>query len=373
MDSHTMDLFQAIATLRYKIFRLSALVTLGRVFGTCMVNRHIVRDLEEALANADVMKHVSARIQVSEATIQHYHFSNEFPPYFPRQAAFDAKFVYLLKDICIAPESGLMWIPRVAALQQSVGCMPYLYAGKLSEGLRPTKTHRNGGPLVAFANVGYYHALIEELPKVLHALEAFPDAKILVSPARRSFIDGILSLGGISADRMLLADSPLRVSSCVLVPKWVNSGFCPPCEIDILQKAIWPRISTSARADRIYISRSRSVNRPLGREKDLEKELCKLGFDICFFEDMAIADQMAAIHGAKVIVAPHGSGLANLVAARRGTRVIEIISRNWFNTCYAKMAVQLGLDYRYVETMQTGPGQYDISVQAVLSACTGIP
>ena len=31
-------------------------------------------------------------------------------------------------------------------------------------------------------------------------------------------------------------------------------------------------------------------------------------------------------------------------------KVLEILSRNWFNTCYAKLAVQLGLEYSYVET-----------------------
>ena len=66
------------------------------------------------------------------------------------------------------------------------------------------------------------------------------------------------------------------------------------------------------------------------------------------------------ISNASTIVAPHGAGLANLVAARPGTEVVEILSRNWFNTCYAKLAVQLGCDYRFVETRlsnATQPGE----------------
>ena len=56
------------------------------------------------------------------------------------------------------------------------------------------------------------------------------------------------------------------------------------------------------------------------------------------------------ISNASTIVAPHGAGLANLVAARPGTEVVEILSRNWFNTCYAKLSVQLGCDYHFVES-----------------------
>ena len=92
----------------------------------------------------------------------------------------------------------------------------------------------------------------------------------------------------------------------------------------------------------------------------------KNGFEILFFEEMPFTQQMTTVDEAEIIVAPHGSGLANIIAGSSGLKIIEIISPNWFNTCYAKLAVQCGFKYRYVTTDPDGKNSYRIPIDWVV-------
>ena len=61
-------------------------------------------------------------------------------------------------------------------------------------------------------------------------------------------------------------------------------------------------------------------------------------------EDYPLAKQARLIHEAEIVVATHGAGLANLVFARPGTRVIEIVPAGRFNyACYPKRTRFFGL------------------------------
>ena len=54
------------------------------------------------------------------------------------------------------------------------------------------------------------------------------------------------------------------------------------------------------------------------------------------WEDLALtlAEQILAFAGARVIMSPHGAGLANLVFCRADTRVVELFNHAYFNPCF---------------------------------------
>jgi capsular polysaccharide biosynthesis protein len=56
---------------------------------------------------------------------------------------------------------------------------------------------------------------------------------------------------------------------------------------------------------------------------------------------------MHVIGNADVIVAPHGSALANLVFARPGTRVLEIFANSGNQKCFWMLARHRRLSYHY--------------------------
>lgn len=352
--------------LRYKLHRLANRLLLGPLFGRA-VGTNLTRDLEEGTADPGIAAHILERRTLSEAYVLRYDFPESFPAVFPRRAAFDDKIAYLLEDVVVSSHDGLMWIPGKTVLQQSIGSVPRFY-NALRNAYGTVRPLEIDTPVVPFANATYYHALIESLAQVLHARALYPEAKVLLEKNRHAYLDGILDFVGIPAEDRICADGPVLARRAVLVPRWVNGGFNLQCDLDILRHAILPRIGPSSHGQKLYLSRSRAANRPLDREHDLEQALAVRGFEICFFETLPFPEQMAAVYHADVIVAPHGAGLANLIAARPGTAVVEILSPNWFNTCYAKMAVQMGLRYRYAVTESQPGGRYAIRVPEVLAA-----
>lgn len=364
-----------IPTLRYKLYRLSNRITLGSLGGRAL-GTNVCRSLEEGRATPSIAAHVADCRKTAPATVVEYGFPREFPPEFPREAAFDAKFVYRLRDAIVSPSSGLVWFPGGPILQESAGSLPRLFNGRIAETLRRTGPFPETGPVVSFPSFGYYHLLFEALPNVLHALEFVPETKILLARRRPAVIDGILDFLGLSRERRFEADGPVRVRDLVFSPTWVNGGFVPPADLDVLRRSLLPGINrTESAPERIYVSRSKSPSRPLRNEREIEDALTEKGFAVVHLEEFSFPEQMALVRNAKTIVAPHGAGLANLVAVSPGTTVVEFLSRNWFNTCYAKLAVQLGCNYRFVESAvpaEPGPGSGiaspPISPEAVIAA-----
>ena len=78
--------------------------------------------------------------------------------------------------------------------------------------------------------------------------------------------------------------------------------------------------------DLLYISRRDSPIRPMSNEAELEGVLAGLGFRVLLLGALPLAEQVRAVRRARVIVAPHGAGLAHLLFARPGTRVLELLS-----------------------------------------------
>lgn len=351
--------------IRYKAYRFFKRLTLGATCGGPL-GANVCRSLEEGMGNPVVSAHVADSRPLASAAVQHYPFPETFPPEFPREAAIDAKRLWMLRDVIASPNSGIVRIPNGPMLQQSTGSLPRLFNGRVTDALRGTGRRQADGPAVLLPHDEFYHVLVEHLPNVLLARRSIPHAKILLSARRHSFVDRLLDFIGIPSKDRIAFDGPVRVRNLLFAPLWVNSGFVPACDLAALREAILPRIPADPETpERIYISRSRSRNRPLGRETELENALAERGFRICYFEEMSPSEQFAAVNQARFLVAPHGAGLSNLVAAKPGLRVLELLSRNWFNTCYAKLAVQLGCDYRYRETLPRG-NEFEIPVEDVL-------
>jgi capsular polysaccharide biosynthesis protein len=77
---------------------------------------------------------------------------------------------------------------------------------------------------------------------------------------------------------------------------------------------------------RIYISR-RGHKRPLVNEDKLEQTLKEVGFVVIQPETMPVSKQIEIFRSSKIIVAPTGAALANLLYAQKAT-VFEIIPRD---------------------------------------------
>lgn len=103
----------------------------------------------------------------------------------------------------------------------------------------------------------------------------------------------------------------------------------------------------------VYVSRKRAKTRRVLNEEDLLPDLAALGFAALQLEELSLADQIATFRNAGVVVAPHGSGLANILFCRPGTKIVEILPEGGVHgSAYLRLASHLDLDYYFVVAPQ---------------------
>ena len=121
--------------------------------------------------------------------------------------------------------------------------------------------------------------------------------------------------------------------------------------------------------ERLYLARGGARLRAPANEDALARELAARGFAILTATDANHPEQIARFRAARLIVAPHGAGLTNLLFARPGARVVEIFPENFAKSPYWWLSRQLGLQYMPVFG---GPGDYhlrfEIDIGRVLDA-----
>ncbi|MGL5062809.1 MAG: tetratricopeptide repeat protein, partial [Microcoleus sp.] len=100
--------------------------------------------------------------------------------------------------------------------------------------------------------------------------------------------------------------------------------------------------------ERIYISRSKCSYRQVINEDRVIEILSGFGFVSVLLESMTFGEQIALFSRAKVIVAPHGSGLTNIIFCSPGTKVIELTSPNYIRHYYWAIGQQLDLAHYYI-------------------------
>jgi len=71
-------------------------------------------------------------------------------------------------------------------------------------------------------------------------------------------------------------------------------------------------------------------------------------------ETLDLADQIKLFSSAGGIVGLHGAGLANMIWAPPGCRIVELFPPGVFNDCYGRLALTCGHSYRYEVLEPTG-------------------
>ena len=332
-----------VAKARRRSAQVAFRTALGPISGAVL--RRYVFSIAEHVGSHPVKGHIDDMRVLRSAYIERYPFDSSLPPQFRRVKAFDDRYVYHLRDVCVSPRTGLCWLPKGPILGESIGSFIRLLGwddDALEEPLlRPRQ--RISGSVIVLPTHGYYHWLLECLPPALHALAAVPDATVVVPSDPPQYVREAIDLLGMQ--RVRYADEPVFAEKLVLVAHEPFSGFVPGEDIEILRATLQPRSSNArAASSGIYVSR-RLSRRSLRNEPELERALQELGMSIVYPQRLPFPDQIATMRHAEIVVAPHGAGLANLVFAPRLRSTLELFMGNLFNDCYARLTVSCGGAY----------------------------
>jgi capsular polysaccharide biosynthesis protein len=216
-------------------------------------------------------------------------------------------------------------------------------------GLRALKTVE-GSVAVAAVNLGegYAHWLLEELPRLLTL--PHDGTEHLVVHADAAWARRALELRG-GRERVIAARRRLHLAcGPLVVPGLVAEPGAPGRRALELIEGLTAQLGQKegGMGEQLYLTREKATRRRVVNEAALWAVLEERGFTKVALEDLAWEEQIAACRRARVVVAPHGAGLANLVFCGPGTRVIELVNRAYFNPGYWRLAALKGLDYRVV-------------------------
>ena len=202
---------------------------------------------------------------------------------------------------------------------------------------------------------GYSHWLLEELPRMLSADLQGSDRVVanLGQPFAAEAIRRHGFLGTLVAARRTLHVACERL----IVPGLAASaGFPTEESVGVVRDFAGSFATGDADENRevggfgekLYLSRERAHRRRVSNDDALWSALEPLGFRRAFLENLSWPQQMALFRRVRVVVAPHGAGLANLVFCEPGTRVVELFNRRYVNPCFWRLASIVRADYRPV-------------------------
>ena len=212
--------------------------------------------------------------------------------------------------------------------------------------IRPPRIVAGATAVIATTHgAGYAHWLLDELPRLLALRPG--DCDTLIGHAAHAVNREALRLLGWESNVI----EPARLShfQCeqLVVPS--VDGAPTPRAIERLLAFVEPlHERASPFGERLYISRESARRRRVANETELWPQLSARGFTKLKLEELTWREQINAFRHARIIVAPHGAGLANLVFCRPGATVVELFNRSYVNGCFWQVAALGNLDYRPV-------------------------
>jgi tetratricopeptide (TPR) repeat protein/capsular polysaccharide biosynthesis protein len=199
----------------------------------------------------------------------------------------------------------------------------------------------------------YFHWMVDILPRLdllrqsgfeLNSLDG-----IIVNGRQQAFQKETLHLFGVPEDRVIESDRhPHIQAEELVVPAFAGSlGWVTPWTLQVLRDRILPVVPPAtveaSYPKAIYISRADAQYRRVLNEAVVEEQLAALGVVSVTLTGRSVVEQAALFAHAKVIIAPHGSSLTNLVFCRPGTQVVEITSPHYRRPYFWEISRLLGL------------------------------
>ena len=126
------------------------------------------------------------------------------------------------------------------------------------------------------------------------------------------------------------------------IPKWI---------ISYLKNVFLKRKQSKTPYKKIYIDRSDSKLKhcKIINNSDIKKFLKNKGFKILKLSKLKFDKQTNIFRNAKMIIGPHGAGLANLVFCKKNTKVVEIKPRDHPNKVYERICDINKLRYNLIK------------------------
>lgn len=265
-----------------------------------------------------------------------------------------------LRKGAILRDGGFVFTERGEVVRESVDRLAFLEQLTSADDLELAQAPVRDGPGCVLGGQrieNYYHWWMDTLARVWQ-IEASPYANspLVVTWVTKDFQRESLDLLGVRAEEMT---APAQRFDYLIFASGLTHGAAEAISGDVARFAAWCRkrlrLSHVIPERKLFLSREPAKYRHIVNEADLVAAL-PTGFERVVTESMSVRDQAVLFSEAAVVVAPHGAGLTNLLFARPGALVVELVPSEDPPATYEHLATLLGHRYRRVLCEQVGEG-----------------
>lgn len=197
---------------------------------------------------------------------------------------------------------------------------------------------------------GYYHWLLESLPKLLEVKSELQKFTLLLPATyEEGFYIDTLNLIGISNIERLETGVCYNIPQLALPHFAERMGSYSAIRLHQLKDTILASVSNlnkACGASRLYISRQKANRRKVANEPDVEILVSNYGFKIISFEDYNFEEQVRLCASATAMIGIHGAGLSNIVFMPSHAKVVEFrMFDQGVNCFFSSLAHTLNHDY----------------------------
>lgn len=274
------------------------------------------------------------------------------------------KYLVCINDVKIVGPNGLVILPdgsysvEVAMAKFHLEKMPE-YSTKLIEKYKIFKKPGKYYSLLQLFSNGhnYYHWIHDILQKIYKIKEFLStDIVYLVPKPLKQWQYEALDIIGVKSEntRIFPQNEIWLLESLYFSPPTTISGHDIPSANAWIQNLFYQKYGVNAssinRNKKIYISRRLAKKgRKIINETEVESVLKSYGFKTYLLEKMSLREQVILFAQAKIVIAPHGAGLTNLIFSQPETTVLEIFEPSTFSTlCYYSLSSSMNHNYWYL-------------------------
>lgn len=252
----------------------------------------------------------------------------------------------------------------------------------------PSGIHVEEPCILVGSDENYSHWLLRSLLKIwlIERDSHLSHLPWLVGEPLTSFQKEFLDILGFSARRLIEVPRHVVVNCRQLyVPVQMRGNKHFRSTVAWLHEKLQHLMSgTNDAQDRLFVSRNDAAHRFLVNEDELISALSTLGFQRIVPGSMTVREQIEIFSRAKIIVAPHGAALTNIIFSPPGLHVIEISSSNIYHMADFRWIAQemkhrittiISEDYAMDEQQKAAVAEmhwdYRVSIAEVLKAVGG--
>jgi capsular polysaccharide biosynthesis protein len=215
----------------------------------------------------------------------------------------------------------------------------------------PVKVQGTLAVLAVQAGDVYWHWMFDLLPRI-HLLQrsgiSFDEIDyFVINKIRHAFQRETLELAGIPAQKIMECGKETHLEAdeviATSITRTLPAGWGFKYVRDLMLSGMAGNHNGGAR--RLYVTRADARQRRVSNEDEVFGYLRGLGFESVRLAGLSMEQQASLFAGAEIVVAPHGSGLTNLLFCTPKARVIELFSPVYVNPCYWALSNAADLEY----------------------------